>query len=67
MLFLTLCQRIWRKICYFAVVERLAAALRVTGSIPARNKYVYDLPIVVPGPNCLRIRFFFCKRTYNTG
>ena len=32
-----------------AVVERSTAELRVAGSIPARYKYLYGLPIVVPG------------------
>ena len=32
-----------------ALVERSSAALRVAGSIPTRNKYLYDLQIVVPG------------------
>ena len=32
-----------------AVAERATAALRVTGSIPAWNKYFYDLHLIVPG------------------
>ena len=32
-----------------ALAERSTAALRVAGSIPARNKYVYDLQVDVPG------------------
>ena len=32
-----------------AVGERTTAVLRVAGSIPARNKYSYDLQIVVSG------------------
>ena len=31
------------------VAERSADALRVTGLIPARNKYVCDLQVAVPG------------------
>ena len=30
-------------------LERSTAALRIAGSIPARNKYLYGLTIVVPG------------------
>lgn len=30
------------------VVKRLTVAQRVAGSIPARNKYLYDLQVVVP-------------------
>ena len=32
-----------------AMVERLTVALCVAGSIPARNKYLYGLNVVVPG------------------
>ena len=32
-----------------ALVERPTAALRYAGSIPARNKYLYGLQVVVPG------------------
>ena len=32
-----------------AVAEQMAAPLRVGGSIPQRNKYIYDLQIVVLG------------------
>ena len=32
-----------------AVAERASSALRVVGSIPARNKYLYDLYLVAPG------------------
>ena len=32
-----------------AVVERPIVALRVAGSIPARNTCLYDLYLVVPG------------------
>ena len=31
------------------VVERPTAALRVAGSIPTPNKYLYGLQVVVPG------------------
>ena len=31
------------------MAERLTAALCVAGSIPARNKYLYGLQVVVPG------------------
>ena len=33
-----------------AVLERSIAALRVAGSIPARNKQSFDLPVVVSSP-----------------
>ena len=37
-----------------AVVERSADALIIAGSIPALNKYLYGLQIVVPGvPVCV--------------
>ena len=36
-----------------AVVKRLTAVMRVAGSIPARNKCLYHLQIVVPGLVCL--------------
>ena len=36
-----------------AVAERATPVLRVTGSIPAPNKYLFDLQILVPGlPVC---------------
>ena len=31
------------------IVKHLTAVLRVKGSIPARNKYLYDLHLVVSG------------------
>ena len=31
-----------------AVVERPTAALRIAGSIPTQNKYLYGLQVVVP-------------------
>ena len=31
------------------VVERPTAELRVAGSIPGRNKYLYGLQVVAPG------------------
>ena len=31
------------------MAERLFDALRAAGSIPARNNYIYDLHLVVPG------------------
>lgn len=34
-----------------AVAECLTAALRIVGSFPARNKYLYGQQVVVPGPN----------------
>ena len=38
------------------VVEQSTAALRVAGSIPARNKHLYALQIVVPGlAVCVRV------------
>ena len=36
-----------------AMAEQSTAALRVVGSIPARNKNVYNLQVVVPGLCCL--------------
>ena len=32
-----------------SVAERVTVALRVGGSIPTRNKYLYGLQVVVPG------------------
>ena len=32
-----------------AVIKRLTAVLRVAGSIPARNKYLHGLQVVVSG------------------
>ena len=43
------------------MVERSAAALCVGSSIPARNKYLYGLQIVVYVSLC------FYKRTHETG
>ena len=31
------------------MAERLTAALRIVGSIPARNTYCYGLHVVIPG------------------
>ena len=47
------------------VAEGLAAVLHITGLIPARNKYLYDLQIVVPGlVICVgEFKYYVCKIT----
>ena len=44
-------------------------ALRVTGSIPARDKYLHGLQVgSCSGSGCLCMCFFYvCKRTHDTG
>ena len=50
-----------------AVAEESTGALRVAGSIPVRNKYLYDLEIVVPGLDVCVCGVYVCKRTHDTG
>ena len=50
----------------FAVIERSTATLRVTGSIPARNKYLFDLQVVIPHL-AVCVSSNVCKCTYDTG
>ena len=54
------------KQCIGGVAEALAAVLRVLGSIPKRNNFVYVLQVKL-----LRIwlivNFYFCKRIYDKG
>ena len=46
----------------------MTAALRVAVSIPACNKYLYDLQVVVPGlAVCVCMSLNVCKRTHDTG
>ena len=52
------------------VAEHSNAALRVTGSIPARSKYVYDLHLVVPVLAeciCAYVRLNVSKLSHDTG
>ena len=42
-------------------------ALRVTGSIPTRHKYLYDLQLVVPGVAVCVCDFSVSQRTHDTG
>ena len=44
-----------------AVVECSTAALRVAGSIPARNKYLYDVHVVIPSLARYVSFFFKCS------
>ena len=48
-----------------AVVEQPTAALRGTGSIPARNKYLHHLQVVVTGL-AVYVFFFFFSMFVNT-
>ena len=49
-----------------ALIERSTAA-RVAGSIAARNKYLYDLYLVLPGLAVVYVSLNVCKRAYDTG
>ena len=49
-----------------AVAKWSAAALRAAGSIPARNKYLYGLQIVVRDL-AVCVCEFICKRIHDTG
>ena len=41
------------------VVERSTTALRVTGSIPTRNKNLYGSQVIVPGLGVVYLTFLF--------
>ena len=48
------------------MVERSTTALRVASSIPARNKYLYDINLIVPGL-LVFVSLNDCKRTHDIG
>ena len=48
------------KVC--AVVEQLPTVLRITGSIPAWNQYLFDIQVVAIGLDCSVSVFLKYKR-----